>query len=222
MSYLCAGRHRHVVGWSANRMASKSVLTIAGGAALWGLIVLATHFFWAPPQKGLLITPPREMADSATLPEQPSAGLLEVMHPGVRDGCVTSFWPKMLQVAHIQWMLKSSCVASEYSCAVQMCRGGGLLILGEPRQLVQLRCDFMPKMQLQRLQEHLLERWPLMTASELAAGYNALSIDLNDDGVTLSDLLSLHQAISSYMTDHALPMADKRLLLGWTALCRQM
>ncbi len=119
-------------------------------------------------------------------------------------------------------MLISSCVASEYSCAVQMCRRGGLLILGEPRQLVQLRYDFMPKMQLQRLQENLLKRWPLMTASEVAAGYNALSIDLSDDGVPLSDLLCLHQAISSYLTDHALPMADKRLLLGWTVLCKQM
>ncbi len=69
---------------------------------------------------------------------------------------------------------------------MQTCHKGGLLVLGQPRQLVRLRYGFVSQTQLQRLQEHLLVRWPLMTATELAAGYNALNIDLNGDGVPLS------------------------------------
>ncbi len=95
VSCCCAGRHRHGVGWSANKKPLKSVLTIAGGAALWGLIVLATHLLWAPPKTGLLIAPPKEMPNSATLLEPASISLMEVVHPGVASERLTGSWAKM-------------------------------------------------------------------------------------------------------------------------------
>ena len=63
-----------------------------------------------------------------------------------------------------------------------MCRNGELLVIGAPQPFARLQYNFLSEQQLQRLQEHLLVRWPPMSATELAAGYSAINIDLNSDG----------------------------------------
>ena len=65
---------------------------------------------------------------------------------------------------------------------------------------MQLQYNSIPERDLQRLQEHLLVRWPLMSAAELAAGYNAISIDLNSDGTPLID----HSALLESCDQHHL------------------
>lgn len=61
-----------------------------------------------------------------------------------------------------------------------------LVVMGPTRKLVQLQHKFVPEKEMQRLQEHLLIAWPLMSAAELADGYSALSIDLNSKGAPLT------------------------------------
>ena len=63
-----------------------------------------------------------------------------------------------------------------------MCSEDEILNLGDPRPLVRLERNRLPLDQLQKLQAQLLRARPLMDAAELAAGYNAVNIDLKKDG----------------------------------------
>lgn len=74
------GRYHHSGGWSNTNMAFRSALTIAGGAALWGLIVLSHHLLWSPPRRGLLTITPPELPNSASLEDPASTSLQEVVH----------------------------------------------------------------------------------------------------------------------------------------------
>ena len=66
---------------------------------------------------------------------------------------------------------------------MQICYDGQLLMSGHRAQpLLSLHHTYLPKRVLQRLQESLLSRWPLLDAAELADGYNAISIDMNMQG----------------------------------------
>ena len=71
--------------------------------------------------------------------------------------------------------------------------------MGALRELVQLQYNFIPEMEMQRLQEHLLVARPLMSAAELADGYSALSIDLNSKGAPLTEPSCWSLAISIYI-----------------------
>ncbi len=69
------------------------------------------------------------------------------------------------------------------STLMQVCHDGQLLMSGHRAQpLLSLRHTYLPKKVLQRLQESLLFRWPLLDAAELADGYNAISVDMNMQG----------------------------------------
>ena len=63
-----------------------------------------------------------------------------------------------------------------------MCSEDEILNLGDPRPLVRLERNRLPLDELQKLQAQLLRARPLMDAAELAAGYNAVNIDLKKDG----------------------------------------
>ena len=66
---------------------------------------------------------------------------------------------------------------------MQVCYDGQLLMSGHRAQpLLSLRHTYLPEKVLQRLQNSLLFRWPLLDAAELADGYNAISIDVNMQG----------------------------------------
>ena len=68
---------------------------------------------------------------------------------------------------------------------MQICYDGQLLMIDSGHRaqpLLTLRHAFLPEKVLQRLQESLFLRWPLLDASELAEGYNAISIDMNMEG----------------------------------------
>ena len=66
---------------------------------------------------------------------------------------------------------------------MQVCSDGQLLMIGHRDQpLLSLRHTFLPDVKLQRLQNSLLIKWPLLDAEELAEGYNAISIDMNMEG----------------------------------------
>lgn len=74
------------------------------------------------------------------------------------------------------------------------------------RPLLSLHHDFLPPEQLRELQEYLLDRWPLMDAEELAAGYSAVNIDMNRDGASVcckacSAVQALPRTWTSILTD---------------------
>ena len=64
-------------------MVFRSVLTIAGGAALWGLFVLSTHLFWPPPTRELLTIPPQEMPGNDPFHDSADRNLRKVVHSDV-------------------------------------------------------------------------------------------------------------------------------------------
>ena len=63
-------------------LALKSVLTIAGAAAVWGLIVLSVHLLWDPPAGELLTWAPASGIGIAPagLWDSANTSLLEVIH----------------------------------------------------------------------------------------------------------------------------------------------
>ncbi|CAK0748318.1 hypothetical protein CVIRNUC_001830 [Coccomyxa viridis] len=110
-------------------------MTIAGGAAVWGMLLMSVHLFCHSPSE---------------------------MQPAMKMRLLRSPARVRLQ---------------------QVCHDGQLLMSGHRAQpLLSLRHTYLPKKVLQRLQESLLFRWPLLDAAELADGYNAISVDMNMQG----------------------------------------
>ena len=78
MSLCCAGRASRNIRGSANKVVLTSLLTVAGGAAMWGLLVLSAHLLWPSPRRGLPATA-TDLADSETVGDLTEANLLKVV-----------------------------------------------------------------------------------------------------------------------------------------------
>ena len=76
-AHCCTGRVHRTAKGSGSTLALTSVLTVAGCAAMWGLLVLSAHLLWSPPERDLPVLV-SDLADNDTAGDLAEASVVKV------------------------------------------------------------------------------------------------------------------------------------------------